>query len=216
MSSILKALKKLENEVLQQSEDQPLLQEIDTKKTISQHVRRYLLFNRFFFVLFAAVTLTIGGWLVFSHKLFLPERPSPGHVFPAKIDKKVAKIAPIPVQKAPAKPITLSKKETRPTVLTKKEPPATEPAKRSEAPAIKSRKQPIVKQPITADRFEEPRLKVEAIIWSNYVKSRFAVINGHIVRVGESVEGMSVEHIGRNYVTVRSGEKEFKLRFRLE
>ena len=154
--------------------------------------------------------------MVFSHKLFLPERPSPGHVVPAKIDKKVAKIALIPVQKAPAKPITLPKKETRPTVLTKKEPPATEPVKRSEASAIKSQKQPIVKQPITADRFEEPRLKVEAIIWSNYVKSRFAVINGHIVKVGESVEGMSVEHIGRDYVAVRSGEKEWKLKFRLE
>lgn len=215
MSSILKALKKLEKEVPQQSVEQPLLQEIDTKKTISQHVRRYLL-NRLFFVLFAAVTLTVGGWLAFSHKLFLPERPSPGHVVPAKTDKKVAKTAPIPIRKAPAKPITPSKKETRPTVLTKKEPPATEPVKRSEAPAIKGRKQPIVKQPITADRFEEPRLKVEAIIWSNYVKSRFAVINGHIVRAGESVEGMSVEHIGRNYVTVRSGEKEWRLKFRLE
>ena len=216
MSSILKALKKLENEVPQQSEEQPLLQEIDAKKTISQHVRRHFLFNRFFFVLFAAVTLTIGGWLVFSHKLFLPERPSPRHVVPAKIDKKVAKIALIPVHKAPAKPITLSKKETRPTALTKKEPPATDPVKRAEAPAIKSQNESIVKQPITADRFEESRLKVEAIIWSNYVKSRFAVINGHIVRAGESVEGFSVEHIGRDYVAVRSGEKEWKLKFRLE
>jgi len=216
LSSILKALKKLEKEAPQQSEEQPLLQEIDAKKTISQHVKRHLLFNKLFFVLLAAVTLTIGGWLVFSHKPSLTERPSPAHVVPAKIDKKVAKMAPIPIRKTPAKPITPSKKETRPTVLTKKEPPATEPVKRSEPTAVKSRKQPIAKQSLTADRFDEPRLKVEAIIWSNYKKSRFAVINGHIVRAGGSVEGMSVEHIGRDYVTVRSGEREWRLKFRLE
>lgn len=213
MSSILKALKKLENEAPLQSEDQPFPQEIDLKKTISQHVRRYWL-NKFFFVLFAALTLSIGGWLIFGQKLLLQERPSPVPV-PPKIEREVAKVTPIPVRKAPAKPVIPSEKETRIKALSEKEPSAPESVKRSEPPAEKSRKAPVVKQSITVDRFDESRFKVEAIIWSNNVKNRFAVINGSIVRVGGSVEGMSVEHIGRDYVAVRSGEKEWKLKFRL-
>lgn len=177
-------------------------------------MRRYRL-NKSFFVLFTAVTLSIGGWLIFGQKLLLQERPS--HVpVPPKIYREEAKVTPIPVRKAPAKPITPSEKETRIKALFEKEPPAPEPAKRSEPPEKKSQKAPAVKQSITANRFDEPRLKVEAIIWSNNVKSRFAVINGSIVRAGGSVEGMSVEHIGRDYVAVRSGEKEWKLRFRLK
>ena len=198
MSSILKALKKLEKEAPPQSEDQPFAQEIDTKKTLSQHVRKYQLFNKFFLASGAAVILIIGGWLIFGHRPHLRERPSPGPA-PPKIEKKEVKRAPITAQKAPAKkPVTPPEKGTRIAALSEKKPSAPEPVKRSEPPATKSKKEPVKKQPVDASRFDESRVKLEAIIWSNNVESRFAVINGRIVRAGGSVEGMSVENIGRD------------------
>jgi type II secretory pathway component PulC len=63
---------------------------------------------------------------------------------------------------------------------------------------------------------DESRYKLEAIVWSSNEESRFAVINGQIVRRGGAVGGLSVVEIARDHVEVRSGGRDWKMRFTVE
>jgi hypothetical protein len=67
-----------------------------------------------------------------------------------------------------------------------------------------------------SERIDESKFKLEAIVWSNNPKSRFAVVNGQIVRAGGSVDGVSVTHIERDYVALRAGDEKVQLRFTIE
>ncbi len=65
-------------------------------------------------------------------------------------------------------------------------------------------------------RLDESKLKLQAIAWSNNVAQRIAVINGHIVREGESVEGFSVTQIRQDDIIVNDGTESWRLEFRLK
>jgi hypothetical protein len=54
--------------------------------------------------------------------------------------------------------------------------------------------------------------KLEALVWSTDPGSRFAVINGQIVKAGQSIQGASVAEIERDYVALKSGDQTWKLR----
>ncbi|MCK4789343.1 MAG: hypothetical protein KAV87_36710, partial [Desulfobacteraceae bacterium] len=66
MSSILKALKKLEKEFPQQDEAVSWPQKIYTKKAISKHAKGTWRFNKFISVFFVTVILAVGVWLILS------------------------------------------------------------------------------------------------------------------------------------------------------
>lgn len=54
--------------------------------------------------------------------------------------------------------------------------------------------------------------KLEALVWSTDPESRFAVINGQIVKAGQSIQGASVAEIERDYVALKSGDQTWRLR----
>jgi hypothetical protein len=54
---------------------------------------------------------------------------------------------------------------------------------------------------------------VQAIAWSNDPKSRLAVINGLILREGESIDNIIVMHIGKDAVVFRKGAEGWKQMF---
>lgn len=58
--------------------------------------------------------------------------------------------------------------------------------------------------------------KLEMIAWSENAKSRFAVINGRIVRIGTAIEGAVVEEIGKAHVALRSEKRQWELRLAKE
>jgi len=62
----------------------------------------------------------------------------------------------------------------------------------------------------------ESRLELQAIAWSSDPKSRIAVINGRVLREGESFESVLVTHIGKAEVIFRKGSEEWKQLFRLK
>ena len=68
MSSILKALKKLENGFSEQREIRPRLQKRLKNEAIHQRVIGTWLYNKRFFIIFAVVILAVGGWLVLNRK----------------------------------------------------------------------------------------------------------------------------------------------------
>jgi hypothetical protein len=65
-------------------------------------------------------------------------------------------------------------------------------------------------------RLDDSKLKLQAIAWSNQAAQRIAVINGHVVREGESVEGFSVNQIRQEDVIVNDGTESWRLEFGLK
>ena len=61
----------------------------------------------------------------------------------------------------------------------------------------------------------DSEFKLDALVWSNNPKSRFAVINGRIVRAGETVKGASITEIQRDYVALKSGNRTWELRLNI-
>jgi type IV secretory pathway VirB10-like protein len=65
-------------------------------------------------------------------------------------------------------------------------------------------------------RLDDPAIKLQAIAWSKDAAQRLAVINGHIVREGESVEGFLINQIRQEDVVVNDGSTSWQLEFSLK
>jgi hypothetical protein len=59
-------------------------------------------------------------------------------------------------------------------------------------------------------------LSLQAIAWSHNPKDRIAVINGHILREGESLEGITINVIEKDAVIVTEGLNTITLEFRIK
>ena len=95
MSSILKALKKLENGFSEQREIQPRLKKRLKKKAIHQRVIGTWLYSKRFFIIFAVVIMAVGGWLVLNR-----EPREEGRTLVAKTTTKPVESVGIPEKKA--------------------------------------------------------------------------------------------------------------------
>lgn len=62
----------------------------------------------------------------------------------------------------------------------------------------------------------DAELMLQAIAWSDDTARRMAVINNHIVREGETVDGYSVIKIREDDVIVNDGSTSWRLQFRLK
>lgn len=65
-------------------------------------------------------------------------------------------------------------------------------------------------------RLKNSRLTLQAIAWAHDARRRLAVINDHIVREGESVEGFTVTRINAETVIVNDGSQSWRLEFSLQ
>ena len=65
-------------------------------------------------------------------------------------------------------------------------------------------------------RLEESKLQLQAIAWSEDAARRIAVVNGHVVREGESVEGFSITQIRKDDIIVNDGAETWQVEFRLK
>jgi cytoskeletal protein RodZ len=111
-----------------------------------------------------------------------------------------------PPQKPPSLPGAAPVKES-----------VTQQAKAPNAPAEAKSKKMLGKPPkVTYDRIEDSKLKLQALAWSEDDARRMAVINGQIVREGQSVEGYQVMQIREEDVVVNSGGKSWRLEFGLQ
>ena len=85
------------------------------------------------------------------------------------------------------------------------EPAAPAPKKRSAEPAKTA-----------YERVQDSKLKLQALAWSADDAKRIAVINGRIVREGESVDGYQVMQIREEDVVVNDGGKSWRLEFGMQ
>ena len=217
----MKALKKIEGREYElEGEHLPWPQKIDAKKAFRKPVKGKRILNRFLSILIIAIILILSGWLIFGTKPLLKKMSSPGPTPSSEPPKEEIRVAPAPTAKMkplPTKPKSPPEKGApEPALPKRKASTLTASEKKPAPPAIKHRESLVVKQAMPPKGIDASRFKLEAIVWSNNPKSRFAVINGRIIRKGGSIEGVPVTDIGRDYVAVKSGEGEWELRFRPE
>jgi hypothetical protein len=228
LSSILKALKNLDSDQPLRHKDESWPQKINPKKIIHKRARGPVFFNRLISILFPAVILAVGVGLILNLKPILLKRPPIAPAAPERAQEETKQALTTPkkteadatapfkmMETASTKPVTSSETKTTAPLLSPQVNSTLKAGKKFLPSAIKGRESQVSRQPKPAKVIDESRFKIEAIVWSNNPDNRFAVINGLIVRVGESIEGMAITHISRDYVTVQSGEGERRLRFML-
>jgi len=229
VSSILKALKKLEDENPPKGRSVVWSSGPAPRRTI----RRWDITSGWSAVLLwgllGVVALISAGGII----LYLLS-PSEGDAVPtASVVRPVAK----PIQASPSSE-TMAKPPPPPPTLPPKEvsPPAA-PAPEKALPVPKAAPRPAAQKIPSASRKEKPPvraleaepdrnatadlpvlttdLKLQAISWASAPGDRLAVINGNIMREGTSLEGYSIVQIDRDEVVVRKGSEQWKLVFNL-
>jgi hypothetical protein len=107
-----------------------------------------------------------------------------------------------------------------------KETPQAPPAERT--PASPQRAASVQETPPTGrppasrapedslSRLDDSKLKVMAIAWHGDATRRIAVINGHIVKEGESVDGYTITRIRKDDVIVNDGSRSWRVEFALK
>jgi len=228
LSSILKALKKLEKDTPRYGDSQPY--PVDVKKTVEKGVKKKQNFYKIFFILFAAIILVFGGWLLLNRKPSLEEKSSSTEISsarkPVAQKKKKAKVKPA---SAPA-----SKRRTRPSVKRKIVSPkvSARSGKKAVKPGSRQVKIPasrkVMKEISYGDNRTKPKstrsaisfksagssgLKLQAIAWSSDSKERICVVNDRILREGSSIEGALIIKIDKNDVSFQKGSERWKQKF---
>ncbi len=133
-------------------------------------------------VLLAGIVLIMGGGLFLTYESIFMKGLSPPRERPVQKSHPVA----IPEKKETAAEVT--ENIARETV-------------------------PLASEQLTPETEDESSsFKLEMIAWSENAKSRFAVVNGRIVRVGTAIEGALVEEIGKAHVALRSEGRQWKIR----
>jgi len=77
-------------------------------------------------------------------------------------------------------------------------------------------KAPKASQAKTYAKLNDSKIKLQALAWSSDAARRMAVINGRIVREGESMDGYQIEQIRQEDVVVSDGRESWSLEFGLK
>ncbi|MCP4629359.1 MAG: general secretion pathway protein GspB [bacterium] len=109
----------------------------------------------------------------------------------------------------------LKKTSTSPGLQSVKSPAAGKKA-RPIAPVTRAKQPAQTRTQATYRPIENDKLKLQALAWSDAAARRMAVINGRIVREGDSVDGYQVYKIREEDVIVNESGKSWRLEFGLQ
>jgi Type II secretion system protein B len=235
LSAILEALKRIEREP-QQTGLQPLPQQLDPRKSLEKRLRKRWFRRRMITLSFLLPILGVGTWAAIQYKAWLnpwsnlpsvssdahKDKTNPVVVAPKSRGSKTSSL-PIggkkPGQAVLPRPQTSEEagfvpSGTRSFVPNadrslKSKPREVRPETQEASPAIQIKRSPLQSP-------GESEFKLDALVWSSNPKSRFAVINGQIVRAGESVRGASITEIERDHVGLKSGNRTWELRLNIQ
>ena len=272
MSTILKALKRIDQTTPSPEDPQAWPPEIDTKKAVRDRVHKIWLHRKVHLALILTIMIIAAGGLAYSQKHWLAAKIFPlktsvnGPIYQAKIDPgsdastdsdpgKVpppqdqavrpgsgseprASVKDQPPGGLPRFPasqkiqknqiLTSSDKIQTPETEIAVTPKVSSPPAASSGKSIQSEKGPLAAvsegksasrvAPVARSytRLDESKLKLQAIAWSKDAAQRIAVINGRIVREGESVDGFVVNQIRQEDVVVNDGSASWQLEFGLK
>ena len=94
--------------------------------------------------------------------------------------------------------------------------PVQNQGRASVTPPTQKAKPPLKQVSRSYRRLDDSKLKLQAIAWSDDAAQRIAVINNHVVREGESVEGFSVTQIRQDDIIINDGTESWRLEFGLK
>lgn len=260
MSSILRALKKLENQAKNKS---PVLlgQEKNREQAPrSQRIKDQLRLNKRYLIIPAVLILAVIAGITLHPKIRQHRRvltaktkvaaqkeirtKSPAHLFNKKpaVSNRVEKTSPPPRKtnkpavtpkevKAPPAPIYTSRAAPLSGSNNRKALPSTPvngihhrkvpPPKPVEKRTVKKQSPEQHKPHVKPERFErvpvrqssDTHIEIQAIAWSKDPKNRLAVINGLILRQGESIDNAMIVDIGKDAVVFEKNQIEWKQMF---
>jgi hypothetical protein len=243
LSAILEALKKIEREP-QQTGLQSLPQQLDPRKSLEKRLRRQWFRRRMITLSFLLPLLGVGAWAVIQYNPWVRTGTSiPAvHSDASKAEPKPT-VVPPKSRRGTLSSLSVSEKTPGQTGLPRPKineetgfVPSGERAfvpnaERSFVPnaerSLKSSPREIRKETqeaspaIQTQKSPSPSpgetdLKLDALVWSSNPRSRFAVINGQIVRAGETVKGAAITGIERDHVALKSGNKTWELRLNFQ
>ncbi len=229
MSAILEALKRIEREP-QQSNVEFSPQQVDPRKSLEKRLRKQRLKRRSIGVLVVLFVLGGGAWGAIQYRPWRDwtvDREKRLSSLPAEASQeRSVGTAPASKSSGDQRSVALSERRIRrpdtakPNVTPKAEPiPSREQFLKSGPRDIrqddKGTAPPTQMKTSPAHFAEESGFKLDALVWSNNPKSRFAVINGQIVRAGETIKGTSVAGIERDHVSLRTGNRTWELRLNI-
>jgi len=154
---------------------------------------------------------------IFQKPVRLPEKKA---TMPDRIQKElssrkdvkkfepIAKATPPPANKSRENTDVIFNQKTSPLEQTREE---TVAGQNGEEPEQNTKTDRFASMPVK--RSNQTQIEVQAIAWANDPKSRLAVINGRILREGESIDNVIVMHIGKDAVVFRKGEEGWKQMF---
>jgi cytoskeletal protein RodZ len=208
VSAILKALRRIESESVQRSETPPVQKKLDARKAIRDQYRKGWSVQKLLIVLLPVLTLAVALWIVFSYRPFLIPDPSTAAVKSPPLPSKPSVKAKEPV---------LDDRRKRSEAAS----PGAATAKEERAPSkpVPKREKKGTDSAVSQDQgpsAHDPEFRLQAIVWSDVPESRFAVINGVIVRAGGMIEGVAVTDIGKDHVSFKSGQRSWRMKMTTE
>lgn len=234
MSTILKALKKAEQDCPDQDFKKTAALKFNVRTTLNSRMQRqrggfHVNSKQLVFTLGLAIVVMAAAYLmVFGNKAFQSEDSSRKMVSqlsvvapaepkdPKPPVKRVITESPvlpaagpendIPPEKTP--PLKIIKKKTLPTVSQ----PPTNP---DINPDTKKRGRDAIPAIPEILPLEQGILKIQAIAWAQDPAERIAVINNEILGEKESVQGYRLLHIEKDEVILQHGGREYKLVFKI-
>ncbi len=227
LSAILEALKRIEREP-QQTGLQSLPQHLDPVKRLERRLRKRWFKRRMIGLSLILPILGVGAWAVIQYK---PWVKSGSNVPAVHTPSDVTKTRPTVVASKGGgdRRSSFSSTESRPRRLEPPRPttreelgslPRGDPFPKSSLKEILPEKQEarsaIDATGGTALFPGDSGFKLDALVWSSNPKSRFAVINGQIVRAGETIRGAAITTIERDHVGLRSGSRSWELRLNIQ
>jgi hypothetical protein len=122
--------------------------------------------------------------------------------------KKETKMPPAPVDTSRVAPLIDVNRKTAPPKHPEKGIIAAKGVEKHE-PQVK----PEQFERVSVKQTNDTKIEIQAIAWSKDPKGRLAVINGLILREGESIDNIMVVHIGKDIVVFKKDREEWKQLF---
>lgn len=225
LSTILDALREVERETAQRAQQPSPLPDNSLARILAEKRNREV-FRRLVIVITILLLAGTGVTITLGHRLF-SSKDNVSLPKIAAVPRKGKEINPptVPIrqrEEAPKPSNVVNKPDSEPQRLTKKEEPIPFPSRDETALSVmaKAVQKPTPQIPTKPSSAIEPRrseaiipdLELQAIVWSEDPKSCSAMINGRLVPLGGEVGGFTVDEIGRNYVSVKSGLRSGRLR----
>jgi hypothetical protein len=224
LSSILKALKKIEQEGIEKHSEKVWPDSLQSMKEKEKRIR-FKKNTMFFVFLFIVISIFSGGLIFYLFQDSTQTLKALNKVKKHKVSLNQKKEAGVGRER-----FALSEKKILPDnmrSIKKKIPEFERKPMPEQGLLLKNIQKSINVETIPVIREEDdktflpnlkddPRIELQALVWAADAKDSFAVINNRIFREGQTFDGVTVTKIDKDEVSFRDGRNEWREKFRIK